>query len=501
MKKAQIFVSTQQNTVNVFPLLMEEFGQCMPVVVSSQVALNNHWTANLEFVLRHKGLDVIHHHLSDIDEEDSQSVDAIVRLLSSYDEVYFNISGGKKNLILLLLDAYQTRNNPQDRLIYVDNRPTAVKVFRGYKLIASHPVRFTLHLEDVLNLYGYTKLQTPAKDVVAQPAPSTDTRMSALNKYFLQDPVFIRFLYAYFGKQATEFDDKAKLKDKISQVLREHRPTLEQCKVYMDKDHKLGYETLFQDIYALKAQLQAEGRAAEKYELNKIWRKWTQLANADEIFRKHWIEVKKKLINILRDMIHQDDWILFTDQDQIRNIVKACDAITGETHEIPNLLTKNEAVKLLQLGKKHGDMFEAMFRDLIQRTLPDKQSRFESNVKVYPLGYDDAGNAFYQDFQESQNLVEFDAVYVTDYGTLVCFECKTFGFGGDLVKAKDQSSHLHGGVFSRIVLVTHLQKQHLDDPEMKDVLPIALMGQLESVKKYRVEIWYYDEIIKNLSQL
>ncbi len=501
MKKAQVFISTQQNPVNVFPLLMKEFSGCTPIAVSSKVALNLRWTANLEFVLHRKKLDPVHVHLYEEDEKSGNAPNTLKETLQEFDQVFFNISGGKKNLILLLLEAYNLRSNPHDRIIYVDNRPTTVKVFEGYRNVGSYPVPFLLDLEDVLNLHGYTKLQTPSKpsylSEMDKPDDQINRRIAKLNSFFLEDNDFAKLLYSYFGKAPSDFDDKSKIRARIEQVIKEHRPSLEQCKVYLDPENKNSYETLFQEIEELKKSSQTQ--EPEYRDLKDIWKKWKRISNEYEIFSKYWSCIKRKLVGLLSDMIHSDDSTLSVDQQQISKLVGFCNQISGKDSSVPEVLTRRTLTKLLDFDLNHGQIMEDMFAEQAIKNLMDVQNRMYFNIKVYPLGYDENGTATYQDLSSNQNLVEFDAVFVTNSGTLTCFECKTFGFEGDVVKAKDQSSHSHGGVFSKIILVTHLQGRHLNDPEMLPYIPQQVSAQLEAVKKYNVEIWYFDEIAEKIS--
>lgn len=509
MKKAQILISTQQNTVNVFPLLMEPFANCDPIIVSSQKAIKDHWTANLEFVLARKIFIPIRIDLTEKEETEEQTTDLIVSQLKDYDQVYFNISGGKKNLILFFLYAFQKRANKNDRIIYVDNNPTTVQVFEGYKYSTYYPVPYLLDLEDILNLYGFTCFQIPSQrsyiqldDIVNN---SKYQKVSMINKYFLTNNDFAILLYKYFYKIPLDIDDKVSISEKIMKVIINNKPTLQNCQADVDPGVKKSYETIFVDIKKLKEKTKRENRLPENDEIINLWKQWKHLSSEQDIFNRYWSSIKKQILHLMLTSISADDSILYDDSEKIKMIVDICRKITDKTLKHYDKIYHSDVMELLALDIQKGELFELMFTELIANYIkqhtPVKKDRFYFNVKVYNLGYTKDNKAFYQENEEFNNLVEFDTVFVTNYGTIIGFECKIFGFGGDVVKAKDQSAHLHGGVFSQIKLITHIQNKHLKNLEVKPYLPYNVLQQLEAVQKYHIDIWHYDEIEDKLEQI
>ncbi|HOT40178.1 MAG TPA: DUF1887 family CARF protein, partial [Candidatus Syntrophosphaera thermopropionivorans] len=128
-----LFISTNNNTVNAIPLLIDEFKENrIPVILSSDYAEKRHWTSNLQYVLEKKGL---HPEVYDFPDKEEE-MNNLLKKFKKYSSIYFNISGGKKNQILSLLALYIERNNNKDRLIYMDNDKgkSIVKVFsEGFK--------------------------------------------------------------------------------------------------------------------------------------------------------------------------------------------------------------------------------------------------------------------------------------------------------------------------------------------------------------------------------
>lgn len=120
------------------------------------------------------------------------------------------------------------------------------------------------------------------------------------------------------------------------------------------------------------------------------------------------------------------------------------------------------------------------------------------NVKIYPLNVDSNTPSTDRDPDKGDNnpipQVEYDCLILTPYASLIAIECKTYDIGGDMLKAKQYSVSTQGGVFSRSVLITHVQKQSQKTDGTFPYILTAVVNQLDSVRRYSADVWYYDEI-------
>jgi len=499
---AHIVISTRQNTVNAIPLLMEQFQGRAPLILSSAEAENNHWTANLAFVLKNHGLAPEIHRIAECESDDNALISYIRDLVSSYGSVCFNISGGKKNQTLPLLSVYIQRNNPEDRLVYVDSKPFRILVYSEFDRIAEFDPQYLLDLEDISNLYGYTCFRRPGirPDTMVNPAKliMPADRLRKLNHAFLTNFEIAKLIYKYFDKQPTDLDDKSRIKQRIEEVLNEYRPTLEECELKTTAEIRIRYEKMFSTVKDIREKVKGENRKPTFNELVAIWKTLTAFPRDNEIFDQYWSLIRKAIVGYVMDSCKIDDPVLFHERSLVSSIITRCNELTGNACPDRDKIRWSDVKELLGLDFQKGFLFEGILAlalyDLIREKRPDLLKRLHMNVKPYKLAYDDNGGAKIIERKENENVVEFDLVYVTDHGTIHSFECKTFGHQGDILKSKSYSTESQGGVYSETIMVTQLQKQHLDLEEMKDYIPNKVTNQVQALQKYNPKLWYFDQV-------
>lgn len=505
--KAHLVISTAQNTVNAIPLLRKEFCGARPLIVSSAYARGRHWTANLVYVLRCHGLEPLELNVSGVEHDDAKFVAFLLDALKPYGSVCFNISGGKKSQYLPVLRVYLARNNPADRLAYMDSNPFLLRVYKGFRLVEEHAPEHILNLEEILNLYGFTGKRSPAQetaDGLDGDGQLIDRETFALiNRYYLEDPLFAKLIYKYFDRRRSDIEEKSSIKDKIVQVVNEHRPSLSECRSTVDTSVKDRYDEVALVVKKLKDKLRHNREKISLEELYGLWNKLSAIPEADTIFNQYWGSIKTSLVSLVKDSVELDDPVMFSDPGEIRCLMEICNSITGKGLPVPELISHSDLHTLLELKVKDGFLFEGMaaslFEDAIRSLDPGLLKHLHRNVRVYSLGYGEDGAARLQNKNHDQIESEHDLVYVTRFGTLQCFECKTFGHTGDIAKAKCYSSREQGGVFSQTVLITHVQSSHLEkESEVSGFIPSKVIAQLESVQRYNVRVWYFDQIRDNL---
>lgn len=510
MKKAQIVLATQNNVVNMIPLMLEQFSGCTPIILSSEVAKDRRWTANLEYVLQKKGFEPRIVDISDPEGQDPKLMETILSSIAEFDLVYFNISGGKKNQILPLLRAYQARSYPEDRIFYADSNPFRLQVIKDLMPETECSPEYHLDLENILNLHGFTCCyQTNGNNCpIVDPGNLSlpQDKLDLLNRLFLENDVFAKLLYSYFDRMETDLDEKTSMEVRIKSILSEHRPKLPQCQDLVDKGTKTSYDQVAQSIKNLKATLASDKRNITEKELNRLWRELSVIPGVENIFSQFWGAIRDAIISMTKQSLEAQNPVLISDQATIKELQKICEPFGWKEGDNKTEIRNSDLKQILGLGDiRKGSLFEAMLSlkiwQIIKKHQPKATNRLFMNVKAYKLDYDNNGKARIVDRKENENLVEFDTVFVTSNGTLLTIESKTFGHSGDMVKSKTWSATSHAGIFSKAVMVTHIQKKHRAvESELARSLPNKVIQQLDALQKYSAELWYYDEIEARLER-
>lgn len=502
MKQAQLMIATQNNVGNLMPMLMEEFGSCTAVILASEYASKQRWSANLKYVLKKKGKPV---EIWDWNEEDT---DNLTQALKSFDKVYFNISGGKKSQILQLLKMYQYRNKPEDSLIYLDSNPFRLLQIKDYDVEERYRPKYLLDLEDILNLHGYTcishtqKSSCKALDIKEMEIPQE--RIRKINNLFLSHEVFAKLMYSYFDRMAIKEDEKQSDRDRIISLLKKNRPSFGEASKLLDPKLHSEFEEVSKAIKSLKSAIKGKGSITAD-DLQSLWNSLKTIPHVNDTYNRFWGSMRDAMVSVLMKNIKNEDPVLINDKNEIAKILKMCDWLEPD-YSVKNQICHSDVPKLLGLEKvPKGSTFEYMFNVLVWDTIKEIGAelvgRLYNNVKAYEFDYDENGDAIPKE-QASENLAEFDLVFVMENGTLLVFECKTFGLLGDQVKSKSWSATTHGGIFSQITLSTHVQKQHYELKEDAiSLIPNNLRAQLDSIQKYTNNIWFFDSVQEKLKKM
>ena len=503
-----LVISTNNNTVNAIPLLMDEFkDNRVPVILSSEYAEKKHWTSNLQYVLNKKN---ITSKLLSFKDDENELDDKLKEFNNKdlYPSIYFNISGGKKNQILSLLSLYIERKNPEDKLIYVDSNPFKIKVYKGFKLADEYGPKCILNIEDVFNIYGFTCFNSnnTLENYVSsqQPEGLSIEKIRKINQYFLNNEDFAKFFYQYFAKPTLELEEKTSLTNKIDEILKNYKPDLQCCKNNVDDKIQKEYENIVRDLKRLRTKYQNNSKI-DYADLTQCWKLTNRLINEEDIYNKYWGQIKLCIINELKQTLPVDKHLLFYEPEQVKNIVNICKEITSKNIPPHKHIYDTDIPQLLDINYTKGEFFEIMlsikFYDIIKEKKPEALSRVYKNLQAYNLEYDNEGNAYLPD-SKAQSVVEYDLVYLTEFGTISSFEAKTFGITGDVIKSKSYSAASQGGVFSTNIILTNIQKTHLKNEEFaKNYIPQSVRNQLQDMEKYRIDICYFDEIEDKLIRI
>lgn len=503
-----LFISTNNNTVNAIPLLIDEFKENrVPVILSSEYAEKNKWTANLKYVLEKKGL---HPQVYDFPDKEEE-MNKLLKQFKDYPSIYFNISGGKKNQILSLLALYIERNNNKDRLIYMDNDKgkSIVKVFsEGFKFEKEIEPEYLLDLEDISNLYGYTCTQSQKKidNFIFNPnnlnLPIDKIRQ--INKYFLEEPEFAILLYKYFGSAQVEFADNCLIKEQINKCLTEANPTLEELKKEIDNTLKQDWIEAKSRLNNIKDKYKDNPSNITKEDWNALWNIIHPFLDEKGTYNKYWGQLKRKLNEKIIKDFNQNTKALIDDKALIKKILDICQKLSSKPIQQKGKIFDSDVPDLLDIHCKKGFFFEDMlavrFYDLIKEKNPEMLSRFYKNINGYNLEYDNNGKACLPK-SNNPNVVEFDFVFVTNFGIIYSFEAKSFDIKGETVKSKSYSTTSQGGVFSSNIFLTPIQKKHFDDKQFNKYIPGQMKDKINAIQKYRVQLWYFDEIGERLEKM
>ncbi len=518
---AQIFFSTRQNAVNIIPLLKKDiFGDCQALILTSRVAKKGKWTDNLIHVLHKKGLKdrVINCDLSQYEDHTENVDDYLEKLCKDHEQLFFNISGGKKSQILSLLNLYNRRNNDKDRVIYVENNPYEIHVYDRYRLVDSIPLNYELDLEDVLNLSGFTCCPNGEslncyRIGPDRLSPSYD-QLLKIDQYYMENEDFRNLMYHYFTPYSHSGLSKGSIKSQIRYCL--SKPNRESVDKLVPNHLSDDYKMVADAIRKLRKMTTDLNLCATKKDLRSLWDEIKKIPNVDDIFNKYWSAVRDAIIDVVASQIEGVDHVLVdrSEKKRIRALVKVFKDIRGSVATSDQSLDGISEIKhsgvsgLLDLGKA-GMFFENLTAAKIYSILADKDKSLDQNtymnMMIYPLNVDSNTPSTDRNPDKGDNnpipQVEYDCLVLTPHASLIAIECKTFGIEGDMFKAKQHSISTQGGVFSRSVLITHVQKQsQKTDGTFPDILT-AVVNQLDSVKRYSPDVWYYDEIRDRLLEI
>ncbi len=507
MKQAQVMISTGDNVVNLMPMLMHEFGECTAVIISSAFASDRRWSANLERVLKKEGKRVKIRNIPDEPPDLAALSEDICNELSCFDKVYFNISGGKKSQILLVLRIYQQRNRDEDRLIYSDSNPFRLLQFRGLEPEDPYKPRYAVSMENMLNLKGYTCQQYEGEnrcnklDIDQLSLPQEHLRK--INELFLNKPLFAKLMYSYFSRMEVKVDEKQSDADRIRDLVKANRPDLEDCRDALDPVSSEQFEKASEAIEGLKEAL-GTGSQPTKNDLKTLWGKLKIIPNVKDTYSRYWGAFREKVVGLFMDNLERDDPILIDNKAEIEEILEMCNEWRDREHQLDGKIRHSDVEKLLGLENvRKGFLFEDMFSVLVWDTIEsidkDLLNHLYSNVEIYRLDTEESEDDS-SGVKQRESFAEFDLVLVTAHGTLLVFECKTFGLEGDVVKSKNWSTFSHGGAWSEAMLVTHVQKKHFDvEDRAKLLFPFSLKAQLSSIQKYtRNNLWFFNEVEQKL---
>ncbi len=529
-----LVISTNNNTVNAIPLLMDKFkDDRVPVILSSELAKNSKWTANLKYVLEKKGLHPIIYHFPDKEDE----MNNLLKQFKDYDSIYFNISGGKKNQQLQLLSLYIERNrrklicgqsfsfknlsllsplkrkNMVDRLIYMDNEKgkSIVKIFsKGFKFEDEIEPEYLLDLEDISNLYGYTCTTTNEKieDLIFTPEKLKlpIDKIRQINKDFLENLNYAILIYQYFCSPSVECDENSSVKEQIIKYLKVVRQNLGQFKTEIDNNLKQQWNNELTKLETIKNKYKYNPSNITKEDWDTIWHTFNSFLNETSIDKEHWDQLINCIIDELKQNLQKTQKPLISDPEIIKGIREIYPSNTPADKEtLQKEIMYDEIPTMLGIDKEfpRGLLFEDMlavrFYDIIKEKKPEMLPRFYKNIYGYNLGYDNNGNAYITENNEPN--VEFDFVYVTNFGIIYSFEAKSFDIKGETVKSKSYSTTSQGGVFSSNIILTPIQKKHIEDKKINKFMPQSIKDKINAIQKYNVKLWYFDEIEKQLEKI
>ncbi len=503
--RIHVIISTQNNTVNAIPLLMKkEFGECSAMILTSSYAKLRRWSDFLINFLNRKNVTYTELPIDQEEKNDKSLCDLLLNELSRYEEVFFNISGGKKSQILCLMSVYQSRANDNDRLIYLDSNPFKLNVYKNMERIQELTPPKTLYLEDILNLYGYTyyndKNQAEYQKVSPENLGLDPESIRKFNKYFLEYDDFAEMVYRAFDKVELDIDDKDSRKKIIRKELSNIGPSLIECRGLIDNSLKVNYDDVALVIKKLKDFLKKEReKLPSEMQLAELYRNLAVIPGSENIYSKYWGAIRNAICDSLLQRLESYDPILYNQSQKpvIAELIACCNDIWGREDGFPDVITHSAARKLLNNGMKTGVLFENMLALLIYDALYVESDKLDHelymNVKVYPLERNKDSNT---------PEVEYDLVLVTDHGTIYSIEAKTFGHSGDIVKSKSFSTGNQGGPYSEVFMVTHVQKKfQLANGSYPEFIPAKVISQVNDLKQYVKKAWFFDEVVSEVQKL
>ncbi len=481
-----VCISTKQQAVNLIPALQTRAEKMY--LISSQEAEKQHWTSNLRFVCERRKLAM---EVIPIKPEIEMAPDKMVReilpRLSADEDVYWNISGGKKSMTLGLVHAYQQRAKDNDCMIYTENRPYQIVRYTGFQFLDETPMYFFLELEDILNLYGFTSGNTGERlDSITFPEWTPFFSENYRNNRFFQETIARCFM-----PRAEDARDKQPMLKSVRRILEDHKPCF---------DNLISSMPAFDDNAVGNIRKKAEDYCNKKKEKRDI----APILKAFNEF--YWNKVKDAVIPAIVDELKESSLVLLQSRlnpDQEREFLKVLDQCS--------ICFQDPAKKFLQgnvlLPEKPGSVFEKLTAFEFYRTLTEQNlERFIPHVyigvKTFRLEYNDKDNhaKLPENIQDHKNDDEFDLTVVMPWGALQIFEAKTYyGEGGDVLKSLRDSAMSKSGVFGRAIFIDHLlEKLRQPNGNLPNFYPQSLIDKRTLIKGMGMRAWGFDEIEKEL---
>lgn len=499
--KTMVCISTQNQTVNLIPAILMQVERI--IAISSQTAEKNHWTEHLRLVTARKGITfekIPFVHKEDINPDILQK-ELEKSITAGLEDIIWNITGGKKSQIISMMKVYNDLCK-DPCVVYLEYSPWKLMIYKGMQFFKEIDVEVDLHLEDILNLYGYTCITKHKSDqlrLIEDVISNNLDELEHLNQHFTQNQLFQEIFYKYAGSTLElEQKDREDISQFLSRILEKYKP---QYRIISDTilPAREGYRNLhyaiteFQNVYKLHT-------SDEKYQT--ALRKLFKIVCGENIYQDYWEQVKKEILNFLISNLKNDSIPLLNKDltpKQIEKIKFIFRQIGGEIKPTKEF-RKNDIFRFAFQGSI-GKLFELMVYYEFVQVKKQNRIRFKAyaGVKTYRFiaeDYNEHGQVKYPVSKSDKDADdEIDLVITTQHGTLLIFEFKTFGFSGDIIRSNRDTIITKSGPFGRVYFINNLLKSTLNEKgEYPDYVPQKIIAQVAASEKLGIKMWKFDEI-------
>lgn len=486
-----ICVSTANQVVNLLPAIQMKAERI--ILISTEDARRNHWTAHLEWVCRRKGLPV---RIVPITREAEKSPERMLAELPADvggPDAIWNISGGKKSMTLGLLHGLGQRGG---RVMYTENRPHEIVMYEGDRFVSANPMNCFLDLEDLLNLNGFTQIEGEGVNKpLASVAEPRYSWAAAFARYYREHHRFQELMNRLFTTRGVDLREKENLEEAVRRLLHAHRPDV---------------EAILEDAPDFDANARGNiGKAVAR--CHPVRGKAPDISGVLNACHEHyWNHLKRRLTPALAGLLLDPVHPLLTpapDESEARELRRMFEECGSRLRkEAPGFAHGN-----VQLPERPGFFFEkAVAAEFLRGLTHGGLERFiphaRLNVATAALSYDGKDRVIPPESRsdgKDENDDEFDIVVVTPWGALHIFDAKIhYGKGGDVLRSSRDSAATKGGVFGRVTFIDPLLEcRKTPEGDYPNLFHENLTTTRKTLKRLGMPAWSFDEIQDKLVRL
>jgi hypothetical protein len=414
-----IGVSTQQNITNLIPAVQVK-GITLFLMMQSQTAQQNNWSENIKKVLKERKIELITINLDKNQDKDIElMVSKINLVLKRYEnqKIHWNIGGGLKIHNLAMFLAYSRRENKEDVICYAnqDTNPSLEFLTQEDGKICNNPIPINVDLtaEEIFNLNGISIEEKSAKLIYSKRVNCIVDGVMDLMK-FKEFRKYFFMVSALRVLGAEKYDLKFN-EESLNSVLRDN-----------------GELIVKQLMIELRESLQ--NKAKQLSHINQITNNQVHLNEVGANLKNRIFGNNDKNGFLQNIIFNYEDTVEFTDKELI-NILK----LNSSECKLKLDYSIFQRIK----STKPPEYFEKIVISRIHKILNSKGNYvFEAYSNVKTKMKDRVGT-----------LAEYDILLVTQWGTVIAIDAKTFDFEAKDIDARFFNLEQSAGKFMKFHVV------------------------------------------------
>jgi hypothetical protein len=418
-------ISTEQNTTNLIPAIQCSISKL--ILLETSMANKKGWSKGLIKILEDRNIVVEIIRLKvDEDTHIPNIIEIIKRAINDIDEpIIWNGGGGQKIQFAALWECFNFRKNT-DTLCYTNQNSKDLEFwkFKGLeKVTYQEKINVDLTAYEILGTFGFDvksgNLIFGCENSLIREKTRDLLHFQEFREYFYNSP---------FQKGIEPVDNKETLLKDIKQQFQNSKTILKSSlkKIILDFDF---------------------------FELLKTY----HTENGEKLNKEH-VDFEEKI-------------------DRINNLYLGGNGVLIKTlngeNNLPPVIINNEALKkeLETLGIKEIEKFDygTNFYSKLSSKIDSSAKYFEIILAQYFVDFLSKNNSIIKYVylnlkteKEGKEIAEYDILCVTQQGTLIAFDAKTFSFGKKDADARMQNLNRAGGRFVKFIVVFPFNSKDLE---------------------------------------